>query len=141
MGKRVPHRAYRPIRNDIDIFALSFGFPSSCFFKRSDFLERYFFLEQCLYSARDFLDPVDFRGAAGSGGERGQYTLPRCARWTAEGGCPYVIRGYFLSVLESSYFVTTPQAIRSPEFPEGSVFMSSALAWMTIAVPPLVKSE
>src|SRR5437660_7777847 len=30
---------------------------------------------------------------------------------------------------------------RSPEFPEGSVFMSSALAWITIAVPPLLNSE
>src|ERR1700720_316361 len=39
------------------------------------------------------------------------------------------------------YFVTTPQAMRSPEFPEGSVFMSSALAWTTSAVPPLLKSE
>src|SRR5258708_367697 len=29
------------------------------------------------------------------------------------------------------YFVITPQAMRSPAFPEGSVFMSSALAWMT----------
>jgi hypothetical protein len=28
----------------------------------------------------------------------------------------------------SIYFVTTPQAMRSPELPEGSVFMSSALA-------------
>jgi hypothetical protein len=27
-----------------------------------------------------------------------------------------------------AYFVITPQAMRSPEFPEGSVFMSSALA-------------
>jgi len=24
-------------------------------------------------------------------------TLPRCARWTAEGGCPYLILGYFLA--------------------------------------------
>ena len=31
--------------------------------------------------------------------------------------------------------------MRSPELPEGSVFMSSALAWMTMAVPPLLKSE
>ena len=28
----------------------------------------------------------------------------------------------------SSYFVITPQAMRSPELPEGSVFMSSAFA-------------
>ena len=39
------------------------------------------------------------------------------------------------------YFVTTPQAMRSPELPEGSVFISSALAWMTSAVPPLLNSE
>ena len=39
------------------------------------------------------------------------------------------------------YFVIAPQAMRSPELPEGSVFMSSALAWMTIDVPPLLKSE
>jgi hypothetical protein len=46
-----------------------------------------------------------------------------------------------LSLRELYYFVTTPQAMRSPELPEGSVFMSSALAWMTMAVPPLLKSE
>jgi hypothetical protein len=39
------------------------------------------------------------------------------------------------------YFLTAPQAMRSPELPEGSVFMSSALAWITIAVPPLLKRE
>ena len=40
-----------------------------------------------------------------------------------------------------SHLVTAPQAMRSPELPEGSVFMSSALAWMMIAVPPLLKRE
>ena len=35
----------------------------------------------------------------------------------------------------------TPQAMRSPEFPDGSVFMSSPFAWMTSAVPPPVKSD
>jgi hypothetical protein len=46
-----------------------------------------------------------------------------------------------LALRPNSYFCTTPQAIRSPELPEGSVFMSSAFAWITIAVPPLLKSE
>ena len=40
-----------------------------------------------------------------------------------------------------AYFVITPQAMRSPELPEGSVFISSASAWMTMAVPPLLNSE
>jgi hypothetical protein len=39
------------------------------------------------------------------------------------------------------YLWTTPQAIRSPELPDGSVFMSSAFAWIMSAVPPLEKSE
>src|SRR6202035_2703070 len=34
------------------------------------------------------------------------------------------------------YFSMTPQAIRSPEFPEGSDLRSSAFAWMTSDVPP-----
>ena len=38
------------------------------------------------------------------------------------------------------YFVITPQAIRSPAFPVGSVVMSSAFAWITIAVPASVNS-
>jgi hypothetical protein len=38
-------------------------------------------------------------------------------------------------------FDITPQAMRSPAFPAGSVFMSSALAWITSAVPPLLKME
>jgi len=33
----------------------------------------------------------------------------------------------------------TPQAIRLPEFPEGSVFMSSPFSWMTMEVPPLAR--
>lgn len=33
-----------------------------------------------------------------------------------------------VKVSENVYFLITPQAIRSPEFPEGSVFMSSAWA-------------
>jgi hypothetical protein len=40
-----------------------------------------------------------------------------------------------------NYLCTTPQAMRSPELPDGSVFMSSAFAWITSAVPPLLKSE
>src|ERR1700722_1282166 len=39
------------------------------------------------------------------------------------------------------YFVITPQAMRSPELPEGSVLESSALAWMPMDVPPLLSSE
>jgi len=92
-------------------------------------------------SADYSLEPQGLRPGLHSAAASRLKILPRCAWWTAEGGCPYVIRDYFLSVLESSYFVTTPQAMRSPEFPEGSVFMSSALAWMTMAVPPLLKSE
>src|SRR5208282_2444747 len=41
----------------------------------------------------------------------------------------------------ASYFVITPQAMRSPELPVGSVFWSSALACTTRAVPPLLKTE
>lgn len=41
----------------------------------------------------------------------------------------------------TNYFVIVPQAMRSPALPEGSVFMSSALAWMTRAVPPFEYSE
>jgi hypothetical protein len=40
-----------------------------------------------------------------------------------------------------AYLVITPQAMRSPELPAGSVFMSSGFAWMTSEVPPLLKSE
>ena len=36
------------------------------------------------------------------------------------------------------YFVIVPQMIRSPAAPPGSVFMSSAAAWIISAVPPLV---
>src|SRR5260370_21838536 len=35
------------------------------------------------------------------------------------------------------YFVIAPQAIRSPELPAGSDFLSPGLAWITKAVPPL----
>ena len=81
MEKQVPHRAYRPIRNDIALvycsvrndidfclqpwFSLvSSFFPSldfalsgrNPFLRVNDFLERYFFLEQCLCRASDFLD-------------------------------------------------------------------------------------
>ncbi len=31
----------------------------------------------------------------------------------------------------------TPQAMRLPELPAGSVFMSSAFSWTTMEVPPL----
>ncbi len=34
-----------------------------------------------------------------------------------------------------------PQAMRSPAFPAGSVFISSALAWIIRAVPPPAKTE
>src|SRR6185369_13213302 len=40
-----------------------------------------------------------------------------------------------------TYLVMVPHAIRSPAFPAGSVFRSSALAWTTSAVPPLLKTE
>src|ERR1019366_8851127 len=39
------------------------------------------------------------------------------------------------------YFVITPQAMRSPALPAGSVFWSSGLAWMTSDVPPLLNIE
>ena len=39
------------------------------------------------------------------------------------------------------YFVIVPQAMRAPALPAGSVFMSSAAAWITMAVPPFEKSE
>jgi hypothetical protein len=32
------------------------------------------------------------------------------------------------NLCDTAYFVITPQAMRSPAFPAGSVFMSSALA-------------
>ena len=38
-------------------------------------------------------------------------------------------------------FAITPQAIRAPALPAGSLFMSSAFAWITSAVPPLLKIE
>src|SRR5215469_8682656 len=41
----------------------------------------------------------------------------------------------------SLYFSMTPQAMRSPELPDGSDIKSSAFAWMTSAVPPSWKSE
>src|SRR5882762_8425195 len=43
--------------------------------------------------------------------------------------------------LPNDYFFITPQAMRSPALPAGSVFWSSALACTTSAVPPLLKSE
>ena len=46
-----------------------------------------------------------------------------------------------LAVGPRPYFVITPQAILSPAFPAGSVFMSSAFAWTTSAVPPPEKIE
>ena len=54
------------------------------------------------------------------------------------------MRGQILLMVHGrrpSYGVIVPQAIRSPAFPAGSVFMSSALAWITIAVPPLANRE
>lgn len=33
--------------------------------------------------------------------------------------------------------VMTPQAMRLPALPVGSVFMSSGFSWTTMAVPPL----
>src|ERR1700733_3329958 len=39
------------------------------------------------------------------------------------------------------YFSMAPQAMRSPELPEGSDMRSSALAWITSDVPPSWKSE
>ena len=39
-----------------------------------------------------------------------------------------------------SYLVIVPQAIRSPAFPEGSLFRSSAFAWIMSAVPPLANN-
>src|SRR5262249_30638711 len=39
------------------------------------------------------------------------------------------------------YLVIVPHAMRPPDPPEGSVFMSSGPAWMTSAVPPLVNTE
>ena len=40
-----------------------------------------------------------------------------------------------------AYFVIVPQAIRSPAAPAGSVFISSAFACTTNAVPPLLNTE
>jgi hypothetical protein len=44
----------------------------------------------------------------------------------------YVVRSYVVcsyeELLLGAYFVTRPQAMRSPALPAGSVFMSSALA-------------
>lgn len=45
------------------------------------------------------------------------------------------------TVITSSYLVIVPQAMRSPAFPEGSLIRSSALAWITSAVPPLANTE
>src|SRR5689334_22444642 len=42
---------------------------------------------------------------------------------------------YFLA------FSITPQAMRSPELPDGSVALSSAVAWTTIALPSWSKIE
>ena len=39
------------------------------------------------------------------------------------------------------YLTISPQAIRSPALPAGSLFISSAWAWMTNAVPPPAKTE
>jgi hypothetical protein len=39
------------------------------------------------------------------------------------------------------YYVITPQAMRSPALPAGSDFRSSALAWITRAVPPFANTE
>ena len=38
-------------------------------------------------------------------------------------------------------WVIVPHAIRAPAFPAGSLFMSSAAAWIISAVPPLAKIE
>ena len=35
----------------------------------------------------------------------------------------------------------TPHAMRAPEFPPGSVSMSSGPAWIMMEVPPLAKTE
>src|SRR6185503_4861595 len=44
------------------------------------------------------------------------------------------------SWLKQNYIEIVPQAIRAPEFPDGSVVMSSAFSWMTSDVPPFEKS-
>src|SRR5690606_25342236 len=43
--------------------------------------------------------------------------------------------------LAGRYRSITPQAIRAPELPEGSVTMSSGSAWITMAEPSASKSE
>jgi hypothetical protein len=50
-------------------------------------------------------------------------------------------RHQVISMADTIYFVISPQAIRSPALPAGSLFMSSALAWTTNAVPPPEKTE
>src|SRR5208282_860164 len=66
-------------------------------------------------------------------GSRGRLSLA----FASCGAARRVTRRKFLR----RYFVITPQAMRSPALPAGSVFWSSALACTTIAVPPLLYSE
>ena len=49
--------------------------------------------------------------------------------------------GSFLSLRYEPGCVITPQAMRLPELPDGSVFMSSAFSWTMIDVPPFANSE
>src|SRR5437764_14866420 len=48
---------------------------------------------------------------------------------------PPALQAYFLP------FSITPQAMRSPELPDGSVALSSAVAWTTMALPSWSNSE
>ena len=50
-------------------------------------------------------------------------------------------KGTVVASASSNYLTMTPHAMRSPAFPAGSLTMSSALAWITNAVPPLANTE
>ena len=75
---------------------------------------------------------------------KAQFKHEKILRETNESGkSPKYLRETFgSSVLkEVGYSAMMPQAMRAPEFPEGSVFMSSAFSCTTIDVPPLAKSD
>src|SRR3954469_11855619 len=88
---------------------------------------------------------IDFRVRQAADGEErtggGGGEAIHAAVVTCSGGAARRQRDVVRGLNRGQPFVTTPQAMRSPAAPAGSVFMSSGPAWMTSAVPPLAKTE
>src|ERR1700676_1397213 len=71
---------------------------------------------------------------------RSAWTLRLRSGQAREAPVPTRPRPHTIS-LPDHYFGIVPQAMRSPALPAGSVFWSSAFAWITSDVPPLLNSE